>query len=183
MTAKADNNSGGQQWHARLGHGLRRGWTRAGGERWQRYEVAMMTAVVDHGGGGRRRWRRTMTATADNDSGGGRLRRTTTALKIRRRNTRGKEENRGQTTTALDKRLISLSGREREKIKNSSFVKFTQKEFFQQYGLCGWIFCSHKNSQCALFSLSVLFLRYIQKQVKQFSKDVTKKMLDILRCI
>ncbi len=52
MMAKVDNDSGGRQWHARLGSGLRRGWTRAGGERRQRHRVAMTAAVADHGGGG-----------------------------------------------------------------------------------------------------------------------------------
>jgi hypothetical protein len=33
---KADNDSGGQQWYARLGGGLQRGWTRAGGKRRRR---------------------------------------------------------------------------------------------------------------------------------------------------
>jgi hypothetical protein len=56
--------------------------------------------------------------TAVDDKGGG-------ACKIGRRTTRGKEENGRQTTTALDKRLISPPGREREKIKNSSLCKKT----------------------------------------------------------
>jgi hypothetical protein len=33
-----------------------------------------------------------------------------------------------------------------------------EKEFFQQYGLPSWIFYSHKNSQCALFAPTVLFI-------------------------
>jgi hypothetical protein len=44
-------------------------------------------------------------------------------------------------------------GREREKNKE---VKSMQKVFFQQYGLCGWIFCSRQNTQCLLLDLSVL---------------------------
>jgi hypothetical protein len=51
-TAKADNDSGGQQWHARLGGRLRRGRTRAGGKRQWRHGVAMMAAEAANGGGG-----------------------------------------------------------------------------------------------------------------------------------
>ncbi len=47
------------------------------------------------------------------------------ARKIRWQITRGKEESRQQTTTALDKRLISLPGRECEKIKKWSLCKKT----------------------------------------------------------
>ncbi len=124
MTVKADNNSGGRQRHARLGGGLQRGWTRAGGKRWRRHGVAMMAAVTDHGGGGCQQWRMTTTAIADEDSGGGR-RRTMTAREIGRRTTRGKEENGWQTTMALDKRLISSPGRERERMKKWSLRKKT----------------------------------------------------------
>jgi hypothetical protein len=46
------------------------------------------------------------------------------ARKIGQRTTWGKEKNRWQTTTALDKR-INLPGREREKTKNSSLHKKT----------------------------------------------------------
>jgi hypothetical protein len=49
---KADNDSGGQQRHARLGGGLRRGRTRAGGERRRRQGVTMMAAEVEDVGGG-----------------------------------------------------------------------------------------------------------------------------------
>jgi hypothetical protein len=96
----------------------------------------MMAAAADHGDDGRRRWQTTTTATADNDSGGQRRRRTTTARKIRRRTTRGKEENGWQTTMALDRRLISLPGREHEKIKKLSLRK---KTFFSNM-VCPVIF-------------------------------------------
>jgi hypothetical protein len=81
------------------------------------------------GGGSWRQWtlkrRTTMTAMADDDSGGRRRRWMTTARKIGWWTMRGKEENGWQTTTALDKKLISPPGREREKIKNSSLCKKT----------------------------------------------------------
>jgi hypothetical protein len=51
-TAKADNDSGGQQRLARLGGRLRRGQTRAGGKRWWRHRVGMMASEVEDGGGG-----------------------------------------------------------------------------------------------------------------------------------
>jgi hypothetical protein len=125
-TAKVDNDSVGQQRHAILGGGLRRGWIRAGGERWRRHGVAMMAAAADHGGGGRRRRRTTMTATADDaaadDEGGGRRRhaRSGGGLRGGRRRTGGKQQRQ-------DKRLISPPGRERKKIKKSSLC---QKPFF-----------------------------------------------------
>jgi hypothetical protein len=50
--AKADNDSGGLQGHARLGGRLQRGRTRAGGKRWQRHGVAMMAVEAENGGGG-----------------------------------------------------------------------------------------------------------------------------------
>ncbi len=46
-----------------------------------------------------------------------------TAREIGRQTTKGNEESGWQTTTALDKRLISLPGRECEKIKKSSLGK------------------------------------------------------------
>jgi hypothetical protein len=51
-TAKADNDSGKRQRHARLGGELRRGRTRAGGERRRRHGVAIMAAEAEDGGGG-----------------------------------------------------------------------------------------------------------------------------------
>jgi hypothetical protein len=35
-------------------------------------------------------------------------------------------------------------------------TKFTQKDFFHQYGLSGWIFRSRQNTQWYLLDLSVL---------------------------
>ncbi len=107
MTAKADNDSGGQQQHARLGGKLQRGRTRVGGKRRRRHGVAMMDAEAEDGGGGQRWWQTTTTAMADDNSGGRWRRRTMTAREIRQRTTRGKEESGRQTRTALDKRLIS----------------------------------------------------------------------------
>ncbi len=51
--AKADNNSGGRQQHARLSGRLQRGRTRAGGKRQQRQGVAVMAAEAEDGGGRR----------------------------------------------------------------------------------------------------------------------------------
>jgi hypothetical protein len=50
--AKVDNDSSGQQQHARLGSGLRRGQTTAVGERRRRHEVAMTAAEAEDGCGG-----------------------------------------------------------------------------------------------------------------------------------
>jgi hypothetical protein len=124
----ADYNRKGQEWAAR-----------DGGDS----GVAMM-AVAAEVGGGRQGWRRRMMmATVDNNSGGRQRRLTTKACKIGWQITRGKEESRRQTTTALDISLISPLGREREKNKE---IEFTQKDFLQQYSLSGWIFCSHQNT-------------------------------------
>jgi hypothetical protein len=96
-------------------------------------------AAVDDDGSGRQQQRMTTTATADDDCGERQRWRMTRARKIEWQTTRGKEESGRQTTTVLDKRLISPLGRECERIKKSSLRK---KDFFQQYGLSGWIFCS-----------------------------------------
>jgi hypothetical protein len=100
--------------------------------RWQ--EMAA-TQIGNDGcsGGSWRQW--TLTVTDDDDGDGGQQQRRTTkavddkplttACEIGQRTTRGKEENGRQTTTALDKRLISPPGREREKIKKVSLHKKT----------------------------------------------------------
>jgi hypothetical protein len=73
-----------------------------------------------------------------------------TACKVEQQTTRGKEEGVRQTTTALGQ-----PGREREtNIKKSSLCK---KNFFQQYGLSGWSFCSLQKQTAFLLNLSVLF--------------------------
>jgi hypothetical protein len=51
-TAKADNDSGGWQRHARLGSRLQRGQTRVCSKRRRRHEVVMTAAEAEHGGGG-----------------------------------------------------------------------------------------------------------------------------------
>jgi hypothetical protein len=73
-----------------------------------------------------------------------------TACKIKWQTTRGKEESGWKTSTALGQ-----LGREREtKIK----IEFTQKDFFQRYGLYGWSFCSRLKQTILLLDLSILFL-------------------------
>jgi hypothetical protein len=69
--AKADNDSSGQQRHARLGGGLRRGRTRAGSKRRSRHGVGMTASEVEDGGVGRQRRRTTTMATADDNNGNG----------------------------------------------------------------------------------------------------------------
>ncbi len=61
---------------------------------------------------------------------------------------RRKEEGRRQTTTALGQ-----PGRERETNKE---IEFTQKDFFQQYGLSSWSFRSRQKQTPFLLNLSVL---------------------------
>ncbi len=118
QTVKAGNNSSRQQRHARLG-------TMKVKDKSGRQETAETRSGNDGCGG--RRWRRwTMTVVEDDNSDkGGRQQQTTKEAdknvhKIGWRTTRGKEESRRQTTTALDKRLISPPGRECKKIHKSS---------------------------------------------------------------
>jgi hypothetical protein len=79
-------------------------------------------------------------ADDDNGNGGRQQQRTTTAREIGWRTTRGKEESGQQTTTALEP-----AGKRARKNKE---IKFMQIDFFQQYGLSSWIFCSRQNTQC-----------------------------------
>jgi hypothetical protein len=61
----ADDDSGRQQQHARLGSGLQWGRTREGGERWWRQQSG-------NDGCSSRRWRQQTTrVVADNDGDGG----------------------------------------------------------------------------------------------------------------
>ncbi len=46
-----------------------------------------------------------------------------------------------------------------QRVRKNKEIKFMQKDFFQQYGVSGWIFCFRKNSQCARFAQSVLYER------------------------
>jgi hypothetical protein len=99
----------------------------------------MMVAVAEDGSSGQQWQQRMSMATADDNSGRQQRQLMTTAHKIGWRTTREKEESGRQTITALGVRLINPPGRERE-IKE---IELTQKDFFQQYGQSGWIFCSH----------------------------------------
>jgi hypothetical protein len=99
----------------------------------------MMAAEVEDGGGGWQQWRTMTTATADDDNGDGGPRQqqtttvaTTTACKIGWQTTRGKEDSRQQTKTALEP-----AG---QRVWKNKEIELTQKDFFQQYGLSGWIF-------------------------------------------
>ncbi len=82
--------------------------------------MAMTAVAAEDGSGGQQRRRMTTMATADDNSSRQQRRRTMTARKIGRQTTRGKEKSGRQTTMALDNRLISPPGREREKIKKSN---------------------------------------------------------------
>ncbi len=110
----ADYEGEGQEQEARDGIDTEWQW------RLRRWKMA----VVDDSSG-QWQWWMASTATADDNSGGWRRRQTMTARKIGQRTTRGKEGSGQQTTTTLDKRLISLPGRERERINKSSLCKKT----------------------------------------------------------
>jgi hypothetical protein len=124
--AKADNNSGGQYWHARLDGGLQRGRTRAAGERRQRHGVGMMVAEID-GGGGQQRRRMTTTATADdnNGEGGQQQQRMTTAADDDGTQDRVVDYEGEGGESSKQQRHWSPPGREHEKIKKSSLCKKT----------------------------------------------------------
>ncbi len=89
-------------------------------------------------------------AMADNNSGGQQRWRMMTACKVKRWTARGKEEGGRQTATALGQ-----PGSERD--TNISKRVYSQ-DFFQQYGLSGWSFCSRQRQTPFLLDLSVLFL-------------------------
>ncbi len=153
QTTTAADSNGMQDWAATYeGDGQERAARDGGDTEWQWRLRRWKIAGVDNDSGGRwqRRRRTTTTATADGNSSEQRQRRTTTACKIGRRTTRGTEESRRQTTTALEP-----AGQRAWKNKE---IEFTQKDFFQRYGLSGWIFCSRRNTQWYLLDLSVLFV-------------------------
>jgi hypothetical protein len=78
-------------------------------------------------------------ATADDNSSKWQQRRKMMARKTGQRTMRGKEESRQQTTTAVEP-----TG---QRVWKNKEMEFMQKDFFQQYGLSGWIFCSCQNTQ------------------------------------
>ncbi len=149
MTAVDDNSM--QDWVAAYeGDGQEQAARDGKDTEWQwRLRGWKMAAVDDNSGGWWQRWRWTTTmATADDNSSKQRQGRTTTACKIKQWTTRGKEENGQQTTTALEPT--------RQRAWKNKEIKFTQKDFFQQYGLSSWIFCSCRSTQWYLLDLSVL---------------------------
>jgi hypothetical protein len=104
-----------------------------------------------------RLWRQKMAAV-DNNGSGWQQRRTTTAVdddgtQDPAADYEGEGGERAANNNDIREKADKPAGQRAWKNKE---IKFTQKDFFQQYGLSGWIFCSHKNSQCALLILSVL---------------------------
>jgi hypothetical protein len=149
-TAKADNDSGGRKEHARLGGGLWQGRKRVGGKRrWKQQS--------GNDGCGGKRWQQwtTMALVEDSSNGGRQQRQTTKAadddgIQDQATDYEGEGGERAGNNNALGQR-----SREREtKIKKSSLRK---KDFFQQYGLSGWSFCSRQKPTILLLDLSVLF--------------------------
>jgi hypothetical protein len=112
--------------------------------------VAMMAAAAEHGSGGRQWGQWATTAMAENNSGGQQMRRMMATCKVEWQTMRGKEEGRQKTTTALGQE----GHRECETNKE---IKFTQKDFFQQYRLSSWNFCSRQKQTPFLLDLSVLY--------------------------
>jgi hypothetical protein len=65
------------------------------------------------------------------------------------------------TATAVrDNRFLCLSARDEAfyayQLWKKIEIKFTQNDYFQRYGLSGWIFCSLQNTQWYVLDLSVL---------------------------
>ncbi len=153
MTVTDSNDM--QDWAAAY-EGDRQEWAGRDGrdtEWWWRLRRWKIAAVDDDSGGQQQRQQQTTTtATKDNDSSKRQQRWTMTACKIGRRTMGGKEESGGQATTTLEP-----AGQRAWKNKE---IEFTQKDFFQQFGLSGWIFCSRRNTQWYLLDSSVLFLAY-----------------------
>jgi hypothetical protein len=130
-TVKADNDSSGRQQHARLGGGLQRGRTRAGGERRWRHGVAMMAAEAEDGSGGRRRWQMMTTVKADNNNSDGgrgqRRRRTMTAANANGTQDRAADyEGEGGEWAANNN---GIRARREKSVKNKE-IKIMQKDFF-----------------------------------------------------
>jgi hypothetical protein len=125
--------------------------TRDGGDtewQWRLWRWKMAAMDNDSGGQKQQQRRTTTTAMADDDSSEQRQRQTMAACEIGQRITRGKEESGWQTTTALEP-----AGQRAWKNKE---IAFTQKDFFQRYGLTGWIYRSRQNTHWYLLDLSVL---------------------------
>ncbi len=97
-----------------------------------------MAGVVEDGGGGQLWQRRTrMTATADNDSQDGR----DDGTQDQAEDYEGEGGERAAKNNHIRQSLISLPSRECKKNKE---IEYMQKDFFQQYGLSGWIFAPAK---------------------------------------
>ncbi len=99
-----------------------------------------MAADDDDGNGGR--WQQQTTKAADDDG-----------TQDQAGDYEGGGGERAANNNGIRQKADKPAGQRAWKNKE---LKFTQKDFFQQYGLSGWIFHSCKNSQCALFGLSVL---------------------------
>ncbi len=148
--AKEDNDSCGRQQHARLGGGLRQGRKRAGGKRRQRQRSG------DDGCGGGTWQRRTTMVAVDKGGDGGWQQRLT-------RKAADDDGMQGQTVdykgegggwVANNNGIRPAGQRVWNKYKE---IEFTQKDFFQQYGLSGWGFCSRQKQTPFLLDLSVLY--------------------------
>jgi hypothetical protein len=152
MTA-ADNN-GMQYWVADYKENEQGRAARDGGDtEWQwRLRRRIMAAVEVNGSG--RWWRQRQTTTAADDKGGGWWRhvRLGSGLQGGRRRT-------AANNNGIRQKADKPAG---QRLWKNKELKFTQKDFFQQYSLPGWIFHSRKNSQCALFGLSVLFAPQVE---------------------
>jgi hypothetical protein len=91
-------------------------------------------------------------AMAKDNSGGRQRWWMTTARKIGQQTTRGKKESGRQTTTAIDKRLISPPGREQERIKELIYAK---RLFFSNAIGSVWLdfLLPQKQPMCPLYLL------------------------------
>jgi hypothetical protein len=152
-TAKADNISGGRQWHAIFGRQTAKGMDKI----WRQERAETQSSNDGCGSGSWQQW--TLMA-ADDDDGNNR--------RWQRQTTKAADDN-GTRDWAADYKWeggewVANNNGIRQKAdkpagqrawKNKE-VKFMQKAFFQRYGLSGWIFHSRKYSQSAFFALSVL---------------------------
>jgi hypothetical protein len=110
----------------------------------------MTAAEAEDGGSKQQQQRKMTTATAEDDNGnsGWQQKQTTTALD-------GNDMQDWVADYEGEGGEQGIRARPAESVKNKE-IEFMQKDFFQQYGLSGWNFCSRWNTQCPLWDLSVL---------------------------
>ncbi len=126
-----------------------------------RQETAETWSGNDGCGGGS--WQQWTSTVADNNDGDGRQRQRQTTKAVdgdgtqdRAADYEGEGGEQVANNNGIRQKADKPAGQRAWKNKE---LKFTQQDFFSAILSVRWIFCSRKNSQCALFGLSVLFVQ------------------------